>query len=69
MSPPGSAAATLTPALLTRLLQAGLLATLVVGFWLLSLAFPFFPPPAAVAGAAVRLVGTGEVYPHLLITL
>jgi NitT/TauT family transport system permease protein len=69
VSPPGSATARLTPALLTRFLQAGLLAVLVVAFWLLSLAFPFFPPPTAVAGAAVRLVGTGEVYPHLLTTL
>ncbi len=54
---------------LTRVLQLGLLGVLFVAFMGLSAAFPFFPSPATVLGTTVTFLKTGEIYPHLLITL
>jgi ABC-type nitrate/sulfonate/bicarbonate transport system permease component len=56
----------------TNLAGALQLATLSVAglfFFLLSRAFPFFPSPLAVSAAAADLFSTGEIYPHLSITL
>lgn len=54
---------------LTRALQLALFGVLFVGFIGLSAAFPFFPSPAAVLGTTVTFLTTGDIYPHLLITL
>ena len=54
---------------ITRALQVGLLGLLFVAFMGLSAAFPFFPSPARVLGTTVTFLTTGEIYPHLLITL
>ncbi len=52
-----------------RLIQAGAVAAVFAGFMALSAAFPFFPPPAAVLKTTLGLLQTGEIYPHLLVTL
>lgn len=52
-----------------RLIQAAAVVAVFAGFMGLSAAFPFFPPPAAVLGTTFELLWTGEIYPHLLITL
>lgn len=54
---------------LTRGLQVVLFGALFVAFMALSAAFPFFPSPAAVLGTTVSFLTTGEIYPHLLITV
>jgi len=54
---------------LTRVLQLGFLGALFVAFMGLSAAFPFFPSPAKVLGTTVTFLTTGEIYPHLGITL
>ncbi len=55
--------------ILTRALQ--LLVLLLAFFFFVGLnrAFPFFPPPFIVLQAAGELFHSGEIYPHLLITL
>jgi len=53
----------------TRTLQIGLLGAGFVGCMGLSAAFPFFPSPASVLATTVTLLRTGEIYPHLLITV
>jgi NitT/TauT family transport system permease protein len=52
-----------------RLIQAGAIGAAFIGFMGLSAAFPFFPSPAAVLGTTLTFLQTGEIYPHLLITL
>lgn len=50
-------------------LQLLVLALAFAFFWGLSRAFPFFPHPAKVLEAAGQLFASGEIYPHLLVTL
>lgn len=56
-----------------RLLAGGLqmaaLGVVFLGFMGLSAAFPFFPPPMTVLESTLTFLRTGEVYPHLLVTL
>jgi len=54
---------------LTRALQLALFVLLFVGFVALSAAFPFFPSPTAVLATTLTFLTTGDIYPHLLITL
>lgn len=52
-----------------RLIRAGAIGAVFVGFMGLSAAFPFFPSPTVVLGTTFELLWTGEIYSHLLITL
>jgi NitT/TauT family transport system permease protein len=49
--------------------QVAALGVVFAGFIALSAAFPFFPPPTVVLRTALTLLWTGEIYPHLLVTL
>jgi NitT/TauT family transport system permease protein len=49
--------------------RAAALGVVILGFTALSAAFPFFPPPTVVLGTTLALLRTGEIYPHLLVTL
>lgn len=55
--------------LIVRLTQLAVMLLVVLGFAALSAAFPLFPTPLVVLDATLGLVRSGEIYPHLSITL
>jgi NitT/TauT family transport system permease protein len=52
-----------------RLLQLFLLLLAFLFFLAVSRSFPFFPAPVRVFAAAGALIASGEIFPHLLVTL
>jgi ABC-type nitrate/sulfonate/bicarbonate transport system permease component len=62
-------AGSLTGNTIIRSLQLLVFLSACLFFIALNRAFPFFPPPSQVLGAAAELFFTGEIYSHLLVTL